>query len=389
MLAKIAFLNLRRRRSRTSRTFFTALAIGIPVAAAILLTSVSIGIYQESSAAFEEQADFWVIPSGSGALDPVTNSERTMLGDIHRRIDILRSYPDVKSATPVLSKALYAARTEPRVILGIGIIPDDISLIPDGALSSGDPYYYGNNFTREVAINQQLSKLLGVKERDNIYLGVSASDLLNSTPFQVTAIVDSAEFSASPVAIMHISELQELTGNLNADRANQVIVKGSNLMPLLQAYFPDAVVLSEAEYYANSIADDKRILATAVTVTAVSLILGILFISSAVVFSINEQRKEFAVMRAIGISDRSIMKIVIYEAIMISIAGGILGSGAGLAGMHALNALSRSFFEGSVISVINPLVIIAALSTAIIAGAVSGILPALLIRRANIVRELV
>ncbi len=383
MFAKIAFLNLMHRRSRT---FLTVLAIGISAASVILLVSVAASMNQENAPS-PEQTDFWVIPAGSGVFDPVTNSEKTMLGNVHQRVDAIKSYPDVKSATPILNKVLYAAKKEPKVILGIGIIPDG-TFIPPEALSTGDPRYYGKNWTREVAINQQLSNLLGVKKGDYIYLGASSNALLNSTPFKITSIQDFAEFSAAPVAVLHLSELQELTGNLKGDRANQIIVRGEKLMPLLQAYFPDAIVLSEAEYYAHSITDDKRTLATAIAVTVVSFVLGVLFISSAMIFSVNEKQKEFAAMRAIGISDRSIMKIVMYEAVMISIIGGSAGVVLGFSGRYALNAATRSLFGIDIVSSINPVIIIAAFSTAVIAGVVSGVIPALLGRRADIVKVL-
>ncbi len=383
MFAKIAFLNLMR---RISRTFLTVLAIGISVASVILLVSVAITMNQGSEASLE-QTDFWVIPAGSGVFDPVTNSEKTMLGNVHQRVDAIKSNPDVKAATPILNKVLYAAKKEPKVVLGVGIIPDG-TLIPPDALSTGDPRYYGKNWTREAAINQQLSNLLGVKKGDYIYLGASSNALLNSTPFKITSIQDFAEFSTAPVAILHLSELQELTGNLKGDRANQIIVKGENLLPLLQAYFPDAIVLSEAEYYAHSITDDKRTLATAIAVTVVSFVLGVLFISSAMIFSVNEKQKEFAAMRAIGISDRSIIKIVMYEAVIISIIGGIAGVLLGFSGRYALNTATRLLFGIDIVSSINPVIIIAAFSTAVVAGVVSGVIPALLGRRADIVKAL-
>jgi len=383
MFAKIAFLNL---MNRKSRTFLTFLAIGIAVASAILLVSVAIGLNQESAGAFETQTDFWIIPAGSGVLDPVTNSEKTMLGDVHQRIDEIRSFPEVKSATPILNKVLYAAKKEPEMVLGIGIISDgtDADFIPPGALSQGDPHYYGKNWTREVAVNRQLSKLLGVEKGDFVYLGAYPRNLMNSTPFKVTGIVDSAGFATAPAAILHLSELQELTGNLKGDRVNRIIVRGEDLMPLLKTHFPDAVVFSEAEYYAHSITDDKRTLATALAVTIVSFIMGILFISSAMIFSVNEKQKEFAVLRAIGISDNSIMKIILSESIMISISGGAAGVVIGVLGRYVLNAAVHLSFGMDIVFSSNPLIIAMAFSTAVIAGMISGIAPALSGRRANI-----
>ncbi|MCE8429708.1 MAG: FtsX-like permease family protein [Candidatus Methanoperedens sp.] len=242
--------------------------------------------------------------------------------------------------------------------------------------------------TREVAINSQLSKLLDVKPGDYIYLGLSASSLFNSTPFKIVSIVNAIEFSNAPVAILHLSELQALTGNLIGDRANLILAQGNGLQGLLQSHFPDAIVLSESEFYARSITEDKRILATSVAVIIVVLVMGILFISSSMIFSVNEKQKEFAIMRAMGISDRSIMKIVLYESIMISVVGGFTGLILGYLGKYILNSAAVSSFQVNVISSTNPYILLIAFVTALLAGVISGIVPAFMGKQANIARIL-
>ena len=382
MFVKIAFLNL---RFHIARNLLTASAIGISVGLAILLVSISSDLNQNNSAAFEEQTDYWVMPKGSSAIDPVTNSEKTLLGNVHLRIDEIRSFPGVNSATPILTKVIYAAKDEPKLVLGYGIIPDSISLT-ENVLTKGDPYYYGENHTREVTINPGLSKLLDLKKGENIYLGGSASSLKNSTPFKIMAIVDSPELSSSPVAILHLSELQELTGNLKGDRANRIIVNGNDLSLKLQSLFPEAMILSEAEYLAHNIFDDKRILATAMAVTLVSFILSILFISSAMFISINEKQKELAIMRAIGISDWSIMKLVVYESVFISISGALAGLLIGYAGRYILNFTLAHILGTNLNYSINPIITGVVLFSAILAGLVSGIIPAVIGNRANIIK---
>ncbi|MCZ7355895.1 MAG: FtsX-like permease family protein [Candidatus Methanoperedens sp.] len=378
---KIAFLNLLNRRSRT---MLTLLAIGVSVAFAILLVSVAVGLNQENNAVIDKQTNFWIIPAGSSVLDPVTNSEKTMLGNAHQRIDEIKSSPDVKSADPVLNKVLYAAKKEPKMVLGMGVIPDGSDTFSQEALTPGDPHFYGNDWTHEVEVNGKLSKLLGVGKGDLVHLSAYPGNIMNSTPFKITGIVDSAEFSNAPVVILHLSELQELTGNLKGDRVNQITVRGENVLPLLQAYFPDAVILSEAEYYAHTLTDDKRVLATATAVTLVSFIMGILFISSAMIFSVNEKQKEFAVMRAIGISNGSIMKIIFYESIMISLLGGAAGVLMGIMGRYVLNEAIRSYFNMDIILSSNPLIPLMVFSAALIAGMISGIVPAISGRNVNI-----
>lgn len=167
MFAKMALRNM---INRKQRTFLTVLAIGISVASAVLLISVAISMNDDNTGAFEKQTDFWIIPSGSSVLDPVMNSEKTLLGDVHQRTETLRSDPDIKRVTPVLNKALYAGKNVPKMVLGVGIIPDGSLFIPDNALTSGDPYYYNKKMTQEVSINNQLSKLLGAKSGDIIFI---------------------------------------------------------------------------------------------------------------------------------------------------------------------------------------------------------------------------
>jgi hypothetical protein len=75
-----------------------------------------------------EHTDFWIIPAGSGVFDSVTNSEKTMQGNVHRRVDEIISNPDVKSTTHILNKVLYTTKKEPKVIFGVGIIPDGTTL---------------------------------------------------------------------------------------------------------------------------------------------------------------------------------------------------------------------------------------------------------------------
>ncbi|VVB88637.1 FtsX-like permease family protein [uncultured archaeon] len=82
------------------------------------------------------------------------------------------------------------------------------------------------------------------------------------------------------------------------------------------------------------------------------------------------------------------MKIILYESVMIAVLGGIAGVITGVLGRYVLNAAIRFFFEMDIIFSPNPLIIIIAFSTAVIAGMVSGIVPALSGRRANIARVL-
>lgn len=357
---------------------------------AILLISVGVGLKQGTALMYKDDIDYWIIPKDSSVTDLVSNSEKTMLGEVHASIDKINTYPAIIGATPVLNRLLYASSSghSPKVIMGIGIIPGSLDTLPANApgLTPEDAHFKGGPITTEVVINEKTARLLELKPGEMVALGTSSNGLNNS--FRVVGEIEAAEYSISPIAIMHLSELQEITGNLKGDRANYIIAKGNNVNPLLKALFPDSLVMSSDEYMTYNIVSDKKVLATAVAVSVVSMFIAVLFISSTMVLSINEKQKEFAVMRAIGISQRSITKIVLYESFIISVFGGLFGILLSYLGQGLLNMAANRFFDAGQVSVVNPVIQLGGLGIALAAGVFSGLIPVIMTRNIDIANSL-
>lgn len=400
---KIALLNLSRRKSRTA---FALSAIAIAVAMTILMTSAGLGLKAGTSAAYVQEVDYWIIPRGSGVTDLITNSEQTMLGGVHRATEMILVYPDVNGASPVLTRVLYASNvggaesTEDvedvgggrdagsgggksgrsvKAILGIGVIPGNIDVAPvsSGGFTPGDP-----DDTNEAVINEKTSGLLGVGTGDMIYAGESQASL---QPFKVVNVVTLPEYSLSPVIVLHLSELQELTGNQDGDRANEIIVSGGD-KEFLESVYPGEMVLSNTELTAHNIYSDKRILATTIAVVSVSIVICILFVSTTMIMSVNEKQREFAVMRAIGISDSTIIGIVLWESVILSLAGGCIGALLSVGGRALAGEIGQHLYETTVPMVMPPMLLVGGVCVAVVAGVLSGIFPAILSRKHNIAR---
>ena len=387
---KLALLNLGRRRSRTA---FTLLAIAIAVAMTILMTSAGLGLKAGASAMYVQKVDYWIVPTGSGVTDPIINSEQTMLGDVHQNIGMILANPDVNGASPVLNEVVYASVSasgggdgegkvegnsncdgscEPKAILGIGVIPGAIDAPPVSSEGFTDGDCGG---TGEAVINEKTSRLLALETGDLIYAGESQRSL---QPFEVVNVVAIPEYSLYPIIVLHLSELQELTGNWDHDRANQIIVSGGT-RDFLESVYPDATVLTNTELTAHNIYGDKRILATTVAVVGVSVLICVLFISTTMVISVNEKQREFAVMRAIGISDATIVKIVLCESVILSLAGGIIGA------LMSVGA-SAIILGFGVPLVMPPLLLVAGVALAVFAGVLSGIFPAMISGRFDLAK---
>ncbi len=392
---KIAVLNLSRGKSRTA---FAMSAIAIAVAMTILMTSAGLGLKAGASALYVQEVDYWIVPRGSGVTDPITNSEQTMLGGVHRATEMILVYPDVNGASPVLSRVLYASDAggsegaegaegaedaggdrSVKAIIGIGVIPGSIDVPPvssDG-FTPGDP-----DDTHEAVINEKTARLLGVRTGDTIYAGESHTSL---QPFEVVNVVALPEYSLSPVIVLHLSELQEITGNREGDRANEIIVSGGD-REFLESVYPGEMVLSNTELTAHNIYSDKRILATTIAVVSVSIFICILFVSTTMIMSVNEKQREFAVMRAIGISDATIIGIVLWESVILSLAGGCIGALLSVGGRVLASEIGYHLYETHVPMVMPPLLLVGGVCVAVVAGVLSGIFPAMISGKLDIAR---
>jgi putative ABC transport system permease protein len=258
--------------------------------------------------------------------------------------------------------------------------------IPMNNLTPGDPRFYGKVETGEILINEKTARLFDLKIGDHLHLGSSSTKL--NTSFTVNGIFSETQYSLSPVVVLHLSELQELTGNLRGDRANYIIAEGSNSLDYLKEYFPGTEVMGSNEYSTYSVVSDKKILATAVAVSLVSIIIAILFISSTMIVSMHEKQHEFALLMAIGISQHSIAKMVVYESIFISMLGGIMGILLSYSGQIVLNMAAYRLFELGHMTVVNPMLFIGGIGIALGAGIFSGLIPVIMAKRINIVGTL-
>ncbi|MCL7413719.1 MAG: hypothetical protein M8353_08905 [ANME-2 cluster archaeon] len=383
---KMAIRNLYRRRSRT---VFTIVAIGMTVSMMVLLISVSLGLKESSVST--GSIDFWVVPADSDILDPITGSGQIMLGDVHNGLETLLNDPSVKGASPVMNRIAYARSdnsNQINVVLAVGVVPGAIDVMPASieGFTKGDPYFSDGEWTAEAVINRQMADLLGITIGDALYINISSNGLATSTPFKVMNIVDTVEYSNYPGVVLHLSELQKITGHLEHDRADQIVVDGPGAGPLLRLMYPQHLVLTGTEYVGHRIISDKRILPTAAASSLISFVLGILFIGTTMVMSISEREGDIAVMKAIGISRLSILLEVFCESLLISTAGGLAGVIFTLAGKVLLNfALLR--FTGIDVSPVTELpLLVGGFAVAVGAGIFTGLLAAVLMKQPDISR---
>jgi len=107
--------------------------------------------------------------------------------------------------------------------------------------------------------------------------------------------------------------------------------------------------------------------------SSIALLIGILGIANTMAMSVFERTREIGILRAVGWKRRHVILLILTEAAVLGLAGGILGIAAGWGGLRLLSALPQT---ASIVSAsITPLHLAESLAIAVVSGLVAGAYP--------------
>jgi putative ABC transport system permease protein len=112
----------------------------------------------------------------------------------------------------------------------------------------------------------------------------------------------------------------------------------------------------------------------------VSLVVGGFGVFNTLLTSINERLKDIGIMRAVGASRGQIIKALLYEAIVLGVAGGLLGYAAGTLLAYAIGPL---IFDGATISFV-PIYLPLSIGVAMLIALLATLYPAIQATRVKV-----
>ncbi len=378
-ITETALKNLRR---QGIRTFLTLIGIVIGIAAIVSLLSVGQGLSVAVEKQFEQLGSntIFVIP-GAGST-----SVRTKLTNTD--ISIMENVKGVQTVVPIYSGTAVMEFNGQRVNIQVSaaeaskasifddtgyftidegrmLTKSDTSGILVGARVAKDFFDEEINLRKQVKINGESYKVVGLLKDQAQSFGGGPST--GTSVFMSLDGFRKFNDSESPSIIF-----VKTYSPKDVNEATTLIEKN-----LEKKYGENSVIVLGSEQILEQINSILGLITVFLTgIAAISLIVGGVGITNAMIASVLERTKEIGLMKALGASNFIVLTLFLLEAGFIGAVGGIIGVivGFGLANIIAFVGQQAGFGLSAVQS---PEIIVFALAFSMIVGMISGFYPAL------------
>ncbi len=369
-----------------SRTILTSLGIIIGVTSVILLTSIGTGLKKYVNDQFESLGanSIYVYPgkifndnggfSRSGGMITTKFDHK----DVNRLKRKFRNFPVMPAS--VTFADIKSAKTTKK---SIEIAGSDYQYGPNNNLvpTSGN----GRWFSQEEDDKKSPVIVLGYKLATDLFPSGSALGkkiVIKGKNLKVIGVLDKKGASMGGPSIddhafVPLSIAFDLAGNQDI---NTIVVKTSSkdlvdstkkevTKIMLERYDSDAFSVFDSSQLLNSINAIISTLTIALTgIAAISLIVGGIGIMNIMLVTVSERTREIGLRKAIGAFPRAILLQFLFEAIILSCFGGLIGIIIGTTGTLIINR----FFPAAV----TPTSILLAFGVSSIVGIIFGVAPA-------------
>ncbi len=309
------------------------LGIALGVAALIIVLSVMNGFQKEVRDRMLSVISHVEVFDGHGGA----------LADWHATADAARRNPEVVGAAPFIAvQALMARGDEARGVLVRGISPNDEATVTtlaaqlkDTTLARLVPGQWG------IVLGIELARQLGVMTGNKVTLVLPGGQVTPAgvvprvKQMSVVGTFDAGHYEYdSSLAMVHIEDAEKLF-RLEGPSGVQLRLKDLDRAPevadQLQGSLPAGLTVrdwtSTNRNWFSAVRNEKRlmfiILTLIVAVAAFNLV-------STLVMTVTDKRADIAILRTLGASPRSIMRIFIVQGAASGVMGTLIGAGLGL-----------------------------------------------------------
>ena len=342
----LAFAALTRHRARTILA-----VVGIAVAAALLLDMVMLATGMTDSfrsLLLTRGYQLRIAPKGTLPFD----SEATIDG-AGAIVAALRAAPSITAVSPVLGATLTIESSRMPSAFALGIEP---AVQGDYAVEEGNDLRPDSARVMDGVASAMFFTRGGYAIGDTITVASGVDAQLRATArMQRVRLTGRGRFyyvpAETPVLALPLELVRSLLGPTFRDRISLAMAEVRNgdsvQVERARAWIAETQPRITAISTETAIRQVEERLSyfrqLAFVLGAISLGIGFLLVSTLVTLSVNERRGEIAVMRAIGTQKGAVLRQIMLEGLLLSIAGIGAGLALGIGTARWLNTILRDF----------------------------------------------
>lgn len=359
-LFRFAIDNLYRRPARTS---LTVSAISLGIAAVVALTSIAWGF----EASWQKAND----ARGTDLIVTRIASENTMPSPFvaEQVSKTLLTFPHVQEVVGLLSEMLTVSEDAPPVFVfgwAHGSYLWDHLKLRDGRWVADDN-------EAAVVIGSLASELLHKKLGDQMEI--------EGRTFVVAGIFESSAMVENGAVLMTLTQAQQITDKPGKVNILNIKLSGNasetdieNIKARVRKDLPGFIAFTSGELVQkNAVVRISKAMSNA-TILIAGLV-GALVVFNTMLMSINERTREIGILLALGWQRRTIIKLIISEAMILTLLGGALGVLLGVGITWGLEHLE--LMRGKIDAVFSVPFLFSVLGLSVLLGICGGLYPAI------------
>jgi ABC-type antimicrobial peptide transport system permease subunit len=347
---------------RKARTFLTILGISIGVAAIIAL-GVMANLLENGYASMMAGSKSDLLLTQPDAFSLSSSAIDEAIGGQ------LAAMPEVAQVSGMIQGVVQTAENPFSFVFGY---PSDSYLLERFQIVAGsrlnDP---------QAARMRGKPLLMGRAAADALKKKPGDSMRLGSSLFRITGIYQTGDAFEDRGMVIRLEDAQAQFDRINKVSLFYIQIKDPAMRPQLEKrvarLWPD-LALSSTDTYASKESMVSVLRAYVLGIAGLAIILGAVGMMNAQLMSVIERTREIGVLRAVGWTRMRVLRMILGESLLVSLAGGALGVGLGLLALRGASLLSPLL--ENLMGQITPAHLVRALLVVLPVGLIGGAYPA-------------
>jgi putative ABC transport system permease protein len=369
-LIDITLRNLRRRKGRK---LLLMLGLTIGVATVVALVAITTTMQADVSAKLDEYgANILIVPKANDlslSYGGVTVASAAYdVGELTvRDLDRIQTIKNARNISVVAPKLLGAVPVGDRSVLVAGVrFDEELRLKQWWELEGAEP-----SSSEEALVGLRLAQILGLDPGDDVEI--------NGHTFRIAGILAENGSQDDDILFVDLEAAQQVMNKPDSVSLVEVAALCTecpveDMVDQISGVLPQARVTALRQAVTLRMETVGQLSRFALAVSLVVIAIGALVVLTSMLGAVAERRQEIGLFRALGFRQRHVMRVILSEAALVSLGGGVFGW---LLGMGTATLLAPRLVNLTIPVGWNPWLTAGAVGGALVVGLLGSLYPAI------------